>query len=90
LRFCVAIASWWWAATAAAGILDRSCFARADVGTISGNPMEFTTPDGQLDGYDGVAKRLLQISEADRILQTSGAGTYSGAADARSIWCWRS
>jgi len=47
------------------------------VGTISGNPpWEFTTPDGQLDGYDiGIAKAIAaDLGAKVQFVQTSGAG----------------
>ncbi|MBV9785048.1 MAG: transporter substrate-binding domain-containing protein, partial [Acidisphaera sp.] len=47
------------------------------VGTISGNPpWEFTTPDGQLDGYDvGIAKAIAaDLGAKLEFVQTSGAG----------------
>jgi polar amino acid transport system substrate-binding protein len=47
------------------------------VGTISGNPpWEFTTPDGQLDGYDiGIAKAIAEdLGAKVEFVQTSGAG----------------
>ena len=42
------------------------------VGTISGNPpWEFTTPDGQLDGYDiGIAKAIAEDLDNDEDLPT--------------------
>jgi polar amino acid transport system substrate-binding protein len=47
------------------------------VGTISGNPpWEFTTPDGQLDGYDiAIAKAIAaDLGAKLEFVQTSGAG----------------
>jgi len=47
------------------------------VGTISGNPpWEFTTPDGQLDGYDIAIAKAIAADLGARVefVQTSGAG----------------